>query len=86
MDILEIQSSHSLLTSRPDSRPAGAHIYQVNCRQFTSSYKSWQKDGATRGQALAVLTVGFERIWVTGEEAEQVAAAIRSDHTPLALG
>jgi len=86
MEILEIQSSHSLLTSRPDSRPVGAHVYQVNCRQFTSTYKSWLKDGATRGQALAVMTVGFERIWMTPEEAEQVAAAIRSTHSPLALG
>jgi hypothetical protein len=86
MEILEIQSSHSLLTSRPDSRPVGAHVYQVNCRQFTSTYRRWQKESAARGQALAVMTLGFERIWMTGEEAEQVATAIRSSRSPLALG
>ncbi len=85
MEILEIKSSHSLLTSRPDSRPEGAHVYQVNCRQFTSTYKSWQKNGATLGQALAVMTLGFERIWITAQEAEQVAAAIRASSSPLAL-
>ena len=86
METLEVQRTHSLLTSRPDSRPAGEHVYQVDCRQFASSYRSWQKDGAGRGQPLAIMTLGFERIWITGEEAEQVAVAIRSSRSPLALG
>ncbi len=86
MEILEIQSSHSLLTSRPDTRPVGAHVYQVNCRQFASAYRKWQEEEAARGQALAVMTLGFERIWMTGEEALQVAAAIQSTRSPLVLG
>lgn len=86
MEILEINSSHSLLTSRPDSRPAGAHVYQVNCRQFIAAYKTWQKNGAAREQPLAVLTTAFERIWITRAEAEQVAAAIQSAHSPFVLG
>lgn len=86
MEILEIQSSHSLLTSMPDSRPVGAHVYQVNCRHFASTYRSWQKDSAARGHALGVRTLGFERIWITAEEIEQVAAAIQSARSPLALG
>jgi hypothetical protein len=85
MELLELQSAHSLLTSRPDSRPAGAHVYQVHCGQFASTYKTWHKSNAALGQALAIMTVGFERIWITSEEAEQVAAAIRSNHSPLVL-
>lgn len=86
MEILEISSSQSLLTSRPDSRPVGAYVYQVNCHQFMTAYKSWQKKGAAREQPLAVLTTGFERIWMTRAEAEQVAAAIHGAHSPLVLG
>ncbi len=43
MEILEIRSSHSLITSMPDSRPEGAHVYQINCREFLSTYRSWKK-------------------------------------------
>lgn len=85
MEILEIKSSQSLLTSRPDSRPAGAHVYQVNCRQFTSTYRSWLRDSVAHEHPLAVMTVGFERIWITREEAEQVAAAIQSAASPVLL-
>ncbi len=86
MEIVEIQSSHSLITSRPDSRPVGAHVYRVNCRTFTSTYRNWQKDSAARARPLAVMTLGFERIWITGEEAEQLDAAIRSTRSPVVLG
>jgi hypothetical protein len=86
MEILDIQSAHSLITSRPDSRPEGAHVYKVNCRQFTAAHKTWQKNGASLGQALAIMTLGFERIWITAQEAEQVAAAIRDNRSPLSLG
>ena len=85
MEILEIQSSQSLLTSRPDSRPAGAHVYQVNCRQFNSTYRSWQKNRAAHEHPLAVMTLGFERLWITREEAEQMAAAIQSARSPVVL-
>ncbi|HEX9075652.1 MAG TPA: hypothetical protein VF932_07715 [Anaerolineae bacterium] len=85
MEILEIQSSQSLLTSRPDSRPAGAHVYQVNCRQFTSTYRTWLKNSVAHEHPLAVMTLGFERIWITKEEAEQVAAAIQSAGSPVVL-
>jgi hypothetical protein len=85
MEILEIWSSHSLTTSIPDRRLVGAHSYQVNCRQFISTYKSWQKNSAARGQALGVLTLGFDRIWITKAESAQVAAAIQSTRSPIAL-
>ncbi len=86
MEILEIQSTHSLTTSMTDSRAIGAHSYQINCHQFDSQYRSRQKDSAARGHALGVMTLGFERIWITGEEVEQVAAAIQSKRSPIALG
>lgn len=86
MDILEIQSSHSLLTSMPDSRPVGAHVYQVNCREFASTHRTWQKTKSAQGHALGVRTLSFERIWITAEEIEQVAAAIKSSRSPVALG
>lgn len=86
MEILEIQSSHSLITTMPANRPDGAHVYKINCKQFTSAFKSWQKDSVAQARPLAVMTLGFERIWITREEAEQVAAAIQSTSSPIAVG
>ena len=86
MEILEIQSSHSLTTSIPEKRLVGGHSYQLNCHQFANARRSWQKAGAARGIALGVMTLGFERIWMTAEEVTQVADAIQSARSPLALG
>lgn len=86
MEILEIQSTHSLITSMTDQRAEGVHSYQINCRHFDSMQQSWLNKGATRGQALSVLTRKFERIWFTAKEVATVAAAIRSARSPLALG
>ena len=85
MEILEITSSHSLTTSIPDKRPVGAHSYQVNCRQFSSTYKSWQKYDAIRGQPFGVMTLAFDRIWITEAESARVAAAIQATRSPVAL-
>ena len=85
MEILEITSAHSLTSSIPDRRPAGAHSYQVNCRQFISTYKTWQRQSADRGQAFGVMTLAFDRIWITEAESAQVAAAIQATHSPVAL-
>lgn len=86
MEILEIRSSHSLTSSIPGSRPAGAHSYQVNTRHFISMQQDWQKNGLARGVALSVLTRSFERIWITAEEVRQVLAAIQSKRSPVAIG
>lgn len=86
METLEIRSAHSLATSILDRRPEGAHSYQIHCRQFLTIYKTWQKNGASRGQPLGVMTVGFDRIWITAEECAQVSAAIEAQRSPLALG
>lgn len=86
MEVLEIHSPHSLITSIPGSRPGGSHTYKVQCRQFALVYKDWQKRDAPLGHALPVMCLGFERIWLTAEEAEQVLSAIRSNRSPITLG
>jgi hypothetical protein len=86
MDIIEIQSSHSLTTSIPESRAVGTHSYQLNCGHFLLLQKSWQKNGAARGLALSVITRSFERIWITADEVRQVRFAIQSQRSPIALG
>jgi hypothetical protein len=86
MEIVEIHSTHSLITSIPDSRPTGAHVYKVHCGQFSLVHKHWQKDSVAHERPLGIMTVGFERIWLTAEEAEKVVTAIRSSSSPIALG
>jgi hypothetical protein len=86
MEVLEIQSAHSLITSMPGNRPDGAHTYKVQCRQFTLVYKDWQKRDAALRHSLPVMCLGFERIWLTAQEAEQVVSAIRSNISPITLG
>lgn len=86
METLEIHSLHSLTTSMIEKRPEGEHTYQLTCRQFNSTYRSWQKNSETRAHALGVMTLGFERIWITPEEVSQVAAAIQSERSPITLG
>jgi hypothetical protein len=68
------------------SREVGEHSYQINCHQFNSEYRNWQKNKIAQGHALGVMTKGFERIWITREEIEQVAAAIQSKRSLIALG
>jgi hypothetical protein len=85
MDTLEINSTHSLTTSMTDKRESGAHTYQINCHQFNAEYKIWQKKNESQGNAFGIRTLGFERIFVTAGEAAQIAAAIQTKRSPLAL-
>lgn len=85
MQVLEIKSSHSLTTSRTENRPSGAHSYTIDCHQFLGDQRSWEKQGAPRGLALGVLTLEFDRIWMTAVEASKVAAAIQSAQSPLTI-
>ena len=85
MEILEIRSSHDLTGNSPQARRAGAHSYKVNCRQFTLARRAWQRDAEPRAPSLGVMTLGFERIWITAEETKQVAEAIEMTRSPLAL-
>lgn len=86
MQVLEIQSTHGLTTSMTEKRPEGAHSYTLDCNQFIAEQRSWAKKGATRGLALGVVTLDFDRIWMTAEEVSQVAAAIQSTRSPITLG
>ncbi|HZQ10377.1 MAG TPA: hypothetical protein VFD70_27610 [Anaerolineae bacterium] len=85
MEILEIRSGHDLTAHSPTERRVGAHSYQVNCRQFASIHKTWVREGARPTEILWVMTLGFERIWMTVEESQQVAAAIKATHSPILL-
>jgi hypothetical protein len=85
MENLEIRSAHSLISSMTGSREVGAHSYLINCNQFNSEYRSWQKNKFAQAHALGVMTKEFQRIWIIGEEIEQVAAAIHSQQSPIEL-
>jgi hypothetical protein len=85
MEILDIKSGHGLTTSIVAQRPASPHTYRVNCRQFESAHRDWQRTSAAEGRALGVMTLNYERIWITSEEVAQVADAIRSTRSPLTL-
>src|SRR5689334_2012646 len=85
MEILQIKSSHDLTARTPGSRPAGAHSYAVNCRQFISAQSQWQKTRSKSPEPLCVMTLRFERIWITAQETEQVAAAIKATRPVVSL-
>ncbi len=85
MEILEIRSSHDLSTQSPAARRVGPHSYQVNCRQFLTLQRDWQRKGAQQESTLCLMTLGFERIWINEEEAKQVETAIMAKRSPLAL-
>jgi hypothetical protein len=85
MEILEIQSSHNLMNSILGKRQAEAHTYKISCRQFMTVYRSWLKSGAEREQSFGVMTLGFERIWISKDEGAQVQAAIQEMRSPLAI-
>ena len=85
MEILKIESAYGLTTTITTQRPVGAHTYKINTRQFQTVHRDWQRHNAAQGLALGVMTLDYERIWMTTEEVEQVAAAIQSVHSPLTL-
>lgn len=85
MEILEIKSSSILTSSITATRPAGNHSYNLNVRQFMTDQRSWARREATRGLPMGVMTLDFERIYVTAEEVIQITDAIKATRTPLAL-
>ncbi len=85
METLEIRSSHDLAAMSAGARRTGPHSYQVNCRQFTSVLRSWEKDKAQRAGPLGLTTLKLERIWITAAESKRVAAAIEATRSPVAL-
>ncbi|HZQ09260.1 MAG TPA: hypothetical protein VFD70_21970 [Anaerolineae bacterium] len=85
MEIIEIQSKHSLLTSMTESRPDSERAYKLNCRHYISTYKEWQRHSRANSQALGVMTLDFERIWITAIEGEQIVTAIQAARSPVVL-
>lgn len=86
MEIIKIQSAHSLVTTIVDQRAAGEYTYDVNCRQYLTTYQSWQRHkSAEESKPFGVMTLGYERIWVTEAECKQIADAIQAAHSPFKL-
>lgn len=85
MEILKIQSAHGLTTSILAQRPEGPFSYNLNCRQFQTVHREWQRNRSAQERPLGVMTLDFQRIWITRDEIEQIAAAIQSTHSPLTL-
>jgi hypothetical protein len=85
MEILVIQSSSSLATSMTATRLAGSHSYYLNTRQFLTEQRGWQIREQARGLPMGLMTLDFERIYITADEVSQIAGAIKSTQTPLVL-
>lgn len=85
MEILKIHSGHGLTTTILSQRPEGDYTYQINTRLFQSTHREWQRNVAAQDRALGVMTLDFERIWITREEVAQVAAAIHATTASLTL-
>ncbi len=85
MEIIEVKSGHSLVTSIVDNRPVEANSYKVNCRQYTSIFHTWQKSQRAPAQACGVMTLDYVRIWITEQEGAKIAEAIQALRTPVVL-
>ena len=85
MEILKIQSAHGLTTSITAQRPEGAYTYQLNTRQFETAHRDWQRHPDTHGTALGIMTLDFQRIWITDDEVRLVDDAIRATRPLLTL-
>ncbi len=85
MEILEIRSTHDLTALSPSARQRGTHSYQVNCRQFTSVQRLWHHDKPQGTRLFDVMTLNFERLWMTESESQQVAAAIQAMRSPVVV-
>ena len=85
MEIIKIKSGHSLITSMTDNRPAGEHVYDVNCRQYLTTYGNWKRQKTEDTKTFGVMTLGYERIWVTEGESKQIAEAIQASSSPFVL-
>jgi len=85
MEIIEIKSAHSLVTSITDNRPGGEHSYQVNCRQYVSIFHDWQKSKKTTSPACGIMTLEFVRIWITEQEGNEIAEAIKAARSPVVV-
>lgn len=77
MEILAIHAGTDLRTRPGSERPSGTFVYHINCRQFNSAHRSWQLHRTTQPEMMVLMTLNFERIWMTNNECTQVANAIK---------
>lgn len=85
MQVIEIRSKQDLGAPATELRKAGAHSYKLHCRLFASELKDWHNHRNHLGPMLPLMTLGADRIWITREESERVAEAIRDARSPVAL-
>jgi hypothetical protein len=85
MELIEIRSSRDLTAKVPEARRPDPHSYKISCRQFYSVRREWQRNSSARGQPLAVMTLGLDRIWITEEEVKKVVGAIEEARSPVSL-
>ena len=77
MEILAIHAGTDLRTRTVSERPSGTFVYHINCRQFNSAHRSWLLHRTTQPDTMVLMTLNFERIWMTNSECTQVANAIK---------
>lgn len=77
MEIIELHVSSDLRVRTPEARPAGDYTYHINTRQFSSVHRAWQNNHKEHANALAIMTLEFQCIWMTPAETAQVATAIK---------
>ena len=85
MEVVEIQSVHSLLSSNTLARPLGVHSYAVNCRQYLVTYRTWQQQRTPKLEIFPVMTLEFRRIWITATEGKKIANAIQARQPRVAI-
>lgn len=85
MEILVIRAEADLRVRPITARPAGIHLYPVNCRQFSAAQKAWLRERAPRPDTIGVMTLDSERIWMTPIEGQQVADAIKEMQPQVTL-
>jgi hypothetical protein len=85
MEILEIRSSHNLTNSILDKRQLETHSYKISCHQFMTVYRTWLKGNAALEHTFGVMTLAFERIWISKEEGTLIVSAIQEMRSPLEI-
>ena len=86
MQVIEIRSQHDLTAHVPTERRAQAHSYWLHCRQFTSEFKTWLKGhGPEQETTLGLMTLAMERLYLTQDECQVVAEAIKTATSPKVL-
>lgn len=85
MELIRVKSSHNLSNTTTTNRESEGHTYTINCSQYLTAYQNWQRKRTSPTQTFNVMTLGYEQIWVTDVECEQIASAIKSANSPIVV-